>query len=634
MNRIVGIAGGAAAAEQREARVRAALEGCGGEVRVLRPSPELTIGYAGDDALIGRHRPGGDGGPEAVVYGSAYCGRLGRGRARVDDPGSAARLIAERLAGGDPNPSAGLFGSYLGVACEPGARRVRVFGDPSGNRNPFVARHGGELLFASHPLACARLVGPPRLDRRFEDFFLIYGFHPDGRTAVEGVEQVAAAHCAEWTAEGGATAAVPLAARTPPAHDHGDRTPARLIDDLHTLLLECLDDQLCRERRVGVLLGGFDSALVAALLHRAGKEVTTYSFRYADASYNQAHTETLRAHLGTRHVWVDVEPEALAADLAAYGERYVQPTNWMNYVVQTSDLVAGRAHADGIRHLYSGDGCDALFLGFPGTYQRTRIFARLPRLPRGMVRLLVALASRPGLERRLGHPYRMALNVLRATGRDMPARAFMTFRVFDELSLRQMRGAAAPAQAEPVEETIRRISAPHAGATLQRIGYVSKGLVSPSKIKQLGITDLHGSTIHAPYMHPEIKAFLGTVPDELLRGATQSSLRDLGKGLLIEAARRHELLPEAIISQPKISAVDSPVDHWYGHQLRPAAEELLAHLPFSPPARYLEGLFRESGAERLYKEHLGSTRVASDTMSLLVTYASLCRAIGTAAGSP
>lgn len=623
MNHIAGIIGGSATTEQREARLREVLAGYGDNPVIFHSDIGLSLGYVGEPYLYGIAEQEGYIG---IFYGSAYSNKDNEVSVHIDDAEAAAALLAGRLAVDTTNPSAGLYGSYIGVTAEPGNGRCLVFGDPSGNRNPFVAKQDDELLFASHPLTCAQLTGSLVVDRHYEDFFLIYGFYPDGRTVFDGVFQLGPQQSAVWSSEFGVNLAVPLQGRLPSSYNHGETTSDGLVERLYTLLLGCLDDQLGRDEQVGVLLGGFDSALIAVLLQQIGKQVTTYSFRYTDDAYNQPHTDTLQEYLGNRHIWVDIDPRMIATEMLYYAERYVQPTNWMNYVVQTAQ-VSARMRADGIRHAYSGDGCDALFLGFPGTYQRTRIFARLPELPGCAVDLLLGFAARQSLERWFGHPFRMALNIIRAMQREMPARAFLTFRIFDELSLRQMRGQEHPEQIESIERIISRLSKPHAGASLQRIGYISKALVSPSKIKQLGATDLHGVTMHSPYMHPEIKAFLSTIPDELLRHVTQYSLNDPGKGLLIAAARRFKLLPEAIITQPKFSAVDSPVDHWYGHELRPVAESLLANLPFTPPDDYLESLFHEKRAEQLYKKYLGSTRVTSDCLSLLVTYAAFCKAV-------
>jgi len=70
------------------------------------------------------------------------------------------------------------------------------------------------------------------------------------------------------------------------SYEEAPESEESLYDRLYDVLLGCMEDQLASTAEVGVLLGGFDSALVASLLCRLGKRVHTYSFRYADAQYN------------------------------------------------------------------------------------------------------------------------------------------------------------------------------------------------------------------------------------------------------------------------------------------------------------------------------------------------------------
>src|SRR5690606_9936733 len=119
------------------------------------------------------------------------------------------------------------------------------------------------------------------------DFFLIHGFLPDGRTVYKDVFQIGPSSAV--TRVGGSWTVV---ANNPPASGIESSTPnteAELLDGLHDTMLCCLEEQLPQQPDVGVLLGGFDSALVASMLAGLGKRVHTYSFRYSDSEYNQPH---------------------------------------------------------------------------------------------------------------------------------------------------------------------------------------------------------------------------------------------------------------------------------------------------------------------------------------------------------
>src|SRR5690606_31080051 len=139
-------------------------------------------------------------------------------------------------------------------------------------------------------------------------------------------------------------------------------------------------EQLASAKRVAVLLGGFDSALVASALVRLGKEVETFSFFYDDARFNQPHTDTVAKHLGIRHNWVHITPGIVSDGLRRYDDVYNQPARRRTYVIR-ADHVAEciRPARFGVR--YSGDGCDAIFFGYPLPCNRLEVVQAFDRLP-------------------------------------------------------------------------------------------------------------------------------------------------------------------------------------------------------------------------------------------------------------
>jgi asparagine synthetase B (glutamine-hydrolysing) len=541
---------------------------------------------------------------------------------RVDDIEGLVELLASRAAFGSELLK-GLAGSFFsGVGGEDGT--FVLAGDPSGNRRPYYMARDDELAFASHPLLCARLFGKAQVDRGLEDFLLVYGFLPDNRTVYRDVRVLGSGKLIRqedrrWREVGQES---PLRAQ------YSQEVPdseEELYDRLYEVMRDCVVEQLPACEEVAVLLGGFDSALVAAFLQRLGKRVRTYSFRYAESQYNQPHTDTLSAYLGTEHTWIDITPSVIADGLRNYAKSYVQPTNWLNYVIQTTHLCEC-IRRDGFEFVYSGDGCDALFLGYPGTYKRTRAFARLPQLPSWLVRVMTAGLGWPILDRKIGHPFRVAMNMIRAAARTMPARAFLTFRTMDEVTVKALRRSPAPRQEEPIESIVRRLAEPYQEHSIQRLGYASKGLVSPNRAKLLACTDVASVCVHSPYMHPSLREFASQIPDRFLREETQSDLRDPGKMCLARMAEKHQLLPASVIYQPKLAAVDGPIDDWLATELRSTVNHLFGGLPFEPDGQHLDAIVETTWAERFYKRHIGSTSVISDAASLLVTYGAMCGA--------
>lgn len=622
MNHFAALVGAPGNEREREDRLRQAIGNTSGQISFTHPEPGVSLGWSGDAGLTALALKQGQ---FALVHGSAHkIPDKNQAPVTVDDPGGLADWLLERSIYSLPVLE-GLDGSF--VAAVGGLQSgLTLSGDPSGNRLPYFATQHQELIFSNHPLVCARMLADRQLDRSIEDFSLIYGFTPDNHTSYKGVHRLLKGSLLQYKDSKWQIIPSPVPAPATTQQEIPTSDDA-LFDRLYEVLLSCTEDQLSSTDEIGVLLGGFDSALIAALLHRLGKRVHTYSFRYADTQYNQPHTDTLSRFLGCKHTWVDITPDVIADGLDNYAEQYVQPTNWLNYVIQ-SVHVCRRMRQDGISYAFSGDGCDSVLLGYPGTYKRTRAFARLPQLPAPLVSLLTKILGWPALDRKIGHPYRVAMNMLRAMARPMPARAFLTFRVMDEITLKSIRKQAhPPPQNESLDAIANRLAAPYQHLSIQRLGYAAKSMISPNRAKLIACADVAGVRVHSPYLHPALLDFATQIPDHLLRKQSHSDIRDPGKICLSKMAERHKLLPEEIIHQPKLAAIDSPIDTWFASTLRPQLNHALAGLPFRTDSRHLDALIKTTRAERFYKQHIGSTAVISDAISLLATYGSICGAL-------
>jgi len=619
MNQLAGLIDHKKNEHEREDQLRNALGANSTKIITMHPMPGVSLAWCGDDELTSIART-----PDsfALAHGSAYqIPDMKPQQVTVDNVQALADLLLTRVNSGKSLLN-GLDGSF---SCITGNIHglFMLAGDPCGNRIPYYSIENNVLAFSSHPLICARLRNNSQIDRGLEDFFLIYGFLPDGRTIYKGVQQLPQKNLLVF--EHGHGKHIPFPQQDIIYKDTPESEES-LYDSLYEVIVRCTEDQLAAADDVGVLLGGFDSALVASLLQRLGKRVHTYSFRYADTRYNQPHTDTLSSYLGCRHTWIDITPEVIATGLKHYAEQCVQPTNWLNYVIQTIQ-VCKYMRRDGIDYAYSGDGCDTVFLGYPGTYKRTNAFAKLPQLPAGLVNLLTRTLSWPGLDRNLGHPYRVMLNLLRAMARPMPSRAFLTFRIMDEITVNALRKMDHVEQDETIESIVRRLAEPFSNLSIQRLGYAAKSLVSPNRTKLIASTDVTGIRVHSPYLHPALHTFAASIPDHLLRDKGHSTLQDPGKICLSRMAVKHQLLPSEIIHQPKLAAIDSPIDSWFSNELRPSIERAIDGLPFNTDALHINALIETTAAEKLYKRYIGSTSVISDAISLLATYGVMVNAL-------
>jgi asparagine synthetase B (glutamine-hydrolysing) len=273
----------------------------------------------------------------------------------------------------------------------------------------------------------------------------------------------------------------------------------------------------------------------------------------------------------------------------------------------------------GFRYVYSGDGCDGTFLGYPRVHVAANLLKRIGRLDLSVARAATRLLDRAALEYGLGRPYALIMQALASLARTMPERGYSTFRVLDETSLTRLKGGDATALREQNEATLREIAAPLENLSVDRLAYAGKNALSPNRSKMAGSSDSTGVVINAPYLHAAMKAFALDIPDRLLRPQGNAGSYN-GKYLLFKMCEDKRLLPASIIYQKKISAVDAPVDDWYRAELQSPMRRALADLPFEIEPRYVDFLFANKLFENLYKRYVASDALTSHALALLTSY--------------
>ncbi len=382
----------------------------------------------------------------------------------------------------------------------------------AGNHRLFTAEIDGGVLVASQlaPLAAA-LGRELALDRTYEDFLLGFGFLPDARTVYAGVRALGA----------GTVRVVPgdehgrvQAASEPTDVDVSDRAAVRKA--LHEAFFSALEAQAGSRRRHAVLLGGFDSALVAAGLRRLGHDVDCYTFGFGDPTYEQRNAELMASSIGAQHQWVLFTPDVVGGLLGRFDELINQPgaqPHYQLHTVHASNVIA----ADGHTHIFNGDGCDAVFLGYPTVNQRARLVARLGSVPAPVHHALFAGLARPAVERRLGHVARLGRSFLGSLDLSPDARGHLATRYLDDISLQRVRRGVAPPQAEPVAETRERLAAAVAGLDRTRLAFNGNTLTGQSKAKVEGSVAVSGLAQFSPFLHPRLKSLAAGLPAELLR---------------------------------------------------------------------------------------------------------------------
>lgn len=493
-----------------------------------------------------------------------------------------------------------------------------------GSHRLFVCsgRDGGTWMSSSID-ALRRVVPTLALDRSYEDFLLGFGFVPEPRSLYAGVEVVKAG---TRVRDGAVENVAPIGH---PANTASDRDS--IIDALHDTLIETIVDQAGSHRRHAVLLGGFDSALVAAVLVGLGHEVETYTFRFADSTYVQRNVDLLATHLGIRHHWVDFDSSVIAANLRGFAGVFTQPGSQPHYQIHTLHA-ARQIAADGHTHIFTGDGCDAIFLGYPTVSRRAAIAAATKRMPSALTRLAAGALSTGPAERRLGHVARMARGTLRNRLLDETVGAHLPTQVFDAAALERLRTSPPPAQAESVLAVRTRLAAGLDHLNRTQLAFNGNGLNGQSKVKVDGAVAATGVAQASPFMHARLRSFVSGIPFEFLR-SSGSSASSAGKEILVDMVRRRGLLPDVIIDQPKQSPSDSPVDGWYMRELRAEVLDQLHDLPFAWNRRYVEGLLAPKAAEAWYRNKVSLSHHTMQVIGLLTSYAAFNRSLDRGSGA-
>lgn len=390
------------------------------------------------------------------------------------------------------------------------------------------------------------------------------------------------------------------------------------IESLYIEFMAAIKRQLPSENKLAVLLGGFDSALIAAALVHMGKEVETFTFRFADPAYNQNHVEELAYQLGIKHTWVDITPEVMLKGLEEYPSLFNQPSDMAHYLIQTNH-VFGQIRKEGFNYCFTGDGCDDLFIGYPTVYRRVKIFLWFKNLPTGLLRSIRKALTHTFIDDHLGYAGRMARNILLALSRKMPARGFVAHRIFDEYTLQRLSTVFPLSLEKNVEQNLEVLAEKHAPLTPVRLAFKGKAMVGSGRLKVEGSAMCNGIVIQSPYWDMQLRAFASRLDDALLRPPEKEKRSAIGKFVFVEMARKKQILPDEIIFQKKASPVTAPVDTWYSSSLQQQLFEYVNDAPFKVDKSYLKTVLKPKIMESLIRKRtLG--RYLYHPISLIATY--------------
>ena len=397
-----------------------------------------------------------------------------------------------------------------------------------------------------------------------------------------------------------------------------------IIKHLYNTFMTTIQEQSPTTNECAVILGGFDSALIASALKRLGKDVSTYTFHFNDSKYNQPNINLLINFMKLRHNWVHIDKSIIKNGLKNYNLYFNNIASQPHYLIHTAHIVK-KIRKDGFIHSFTGDGCDGLFQGYPTVYLRTKLINLTSKIPNNILNTLHSILSHNFIEQQFGHPARISRNIVRISTRTMPVRAHIAARIFDEISLRNLYKDDVDINVENIEQTLNNLSSNLNHLSATQLAYHGKSLVGLNANKIDGSSKQNGVALLSPYMDPSFISFANSLPEIYMRPKSKIMNSNIGKYILCKMAEENSLLPREIIYQKKKSPVNSPVDDWYVHCFNNFLIDLCKHLPFNYNKKYVADLIPYRIWEKIFRSLKTIDSYTTHAICLLITYAQFCK---------
>jgi asparagine synthetase B (glutamine-hydrolysing) len=587
----------------------------------------ICCGYISNEGVIIGHAE--DNGIFFIYIGSFYKPMPGWGvGSPLDNPHLTANFLLQRYKEKGKMFMDNVLGSYAFFLFDGKKNQTMVGSDPDGFRKIYYSYQQETFYFSTSliHMKCLFETGA-KLNRSFEDFLLGYEFLPFKQTIVKDVYNLTNGEIINLTNADISTIKIKKGMVKENGVDSNIRnniSEAKLIELLYESFTQSIEELCPTNSPIAVMLGGFDSALIASILKKKGYSIETFTFHFDDNRYNQSHVNTLKQYLGIKHNWVHIDSDLIKKGINSFSLAFNQITSLPHYIIQT-EQVCQQMRKSGFLHCLTGDGCDEVFLGYPSVYKRAKLFMSLGEIPKPVTAALSFLLSLSFLERFLGHPIRFLRNFVNIAKRNPLERGHISNRTFDEVSLKRLRLGRMPNQAVDVETILSSLVIGLETLSPLRLAYHGKSMPGLNKSKHEGASNSAGVSIHSPFLHPRIQNFAKNLPESLLRPKNKPS--DTGKYILMQMAEKYNLLPSEIIYQKKASPVASPVDHWYSGILKKFILEFVKELPFEYDNYYIERLLKPKFTEKLFREHISIGSNTSNAVAVLLTYASFTKYI-------
>jgi len=490
-------------------------------------------------------------------------------------------------------------------------RNLRIYYSPTAYQKIYYSVCDRGVRLASR---IALLGKPAQPNNDHEFFFLSYQFYPYGETLFSTVREfdkagtwrVNAHSISHEAAPNAKPAAVPVIAES------------QAVEYLYGQMIHVLEKQTLGYDKVAVMLGGFDSALIVALLHHMGRSVTAYTFAFDDKRFQQKNTGFIQDLDGVEHRWVKIEANLLAEGIKNYTQYFSIPVTQPQYLIHTKHM-AEIVRADGFQICLTGDGCDGAFYGYPTVFKKAKFLKTIGSAPRFLLEWFYTILSSASLEKILGQPQRILRGIVGLVLSENIHHSFLSSRVMDEVSYSHMF----PQITVPdLTNMVNDIAKPFLDLEYYEQVYAGKNFVGLNKAKLAACQNIAGLDIRSPYMDSAIASIGKAFPVEYWIGERddKSAAGSGGKALLSKMALEKKLLPEQVVLQKKMSPVSAPTDAWFRGILQADLRQYMSDLPHSTNISYVDSFFKNKSIEQWYKDKITVDSFSMQIIAILATY--------------
>ncbi|MCC7426605.1 MAG: asparagine synthase (glutamine-hydrolyzing) [Alphaproteobacteria bacterium] len=371
----------------------------------------------------------------------------------------------------------------------------------------------------------------------------------------------------------------------------------RAAEALAALLADAVRAQLISDVPIGAFLsGGIDSALVVAMMRKAGA-VRSFTIGFPDPRHDESGpAEAVAAALGTAHQTIRMDETEAMRLVPALGAMFDEPFADASSLPVALLCRAARAH---VTVALAGDGGDELFGGYPRYFHGARVQRLRRRLgPAGSRIAARALRAVPhGLGDRLAP-------LLPGGGGSAGAGARLA-RLADYLDAAPSdtyREAIAAWRVPPLLDPAWRAAetgavdlAPFAGLSwagsmmaLDQAAHLPDDLLTKTDRASMAV----GLEVRVPLLDHRVLGFAWRLPERLKLGGASIA----GKQVLRTVLARH--LPRELFERSKMG-FGAPLGRWLGGPLRDWAEAVLAPARLAGDGVLDVGAVREAWARFL-----------------------------------